>query len=101
MATFQEIVNLRGSPDWDTLRNKVQVAAIIKAQAISEATTPSAELKSWARSALTSPQTVADVLTYYVVADNSSVPIANIISANDTAIQSAVNKAVDSLFGVA
>lgn len=101
MATFQELVDFRGSSGWDSLRNKVQVAVIVKAQAVSEEATPTSELKMWAREALESPQSKADIITYYVVADNSNLTIAQITGASDSAIQTAVDKAVNNLFGVA
>lgn len=101
MATFQELIDFNSSAAGTSLRNKVVVAATIKAQAISELPAPSAELKAWARECLADPQSVARILVSYVVADNAGLTVAQITAAADSAIQAAVDKAVDNLFGVA
>lgn len=99
MATLEELAGLPGSVGWDDLRHKVTAAAAIKAVALAEAPTPTAEQLAWAKTFLASPQAQADQIIHYVIADNAGVTTTQILGASDTAIQTAVDAAVDNLLG--
>ncbi len=100
MATFAEIVDLYQSAEWDALKNKISVACIVKAYAITELTSPTDAQKAWATSALANPTGVADDVIHYVVAANAGATISGITSASDAVIQGNVDDAVDNLYGV-
>lgn len=111
MATYLELRQLFFNTD---LHYKVEVAAAIGAQTILAGDDTSApfdqaagkhELRvKWANQALNSIESTANQLLKYVVAANSSLTVAQIQGANDNAIQSNVNEAIDELasaqFGV-
>jgi hypothetical protein len=99
MATLAELAGLRGSAGWDDLVHKIRAAAAIKAVAIAEEATPTAEELAWAKAYLAGPAAMADQIVHYVVADNAGFTTAQILGASDAAIQTAVNAAVDNLLG--
>lgn len=100
MATYTELYQYRATDDYQALENKVAVAVAIKAQAIADLPTPTAEQIAWAVEALSSPGGKAETVINYVLAANSGLTIAQITAATDAAIQTNVNAAVDDLFGV-
>lgn len=100
MATYTELFEYRSTDEYQTLTNKIAVAVAIKAQAIADLASPTAEQIAWAVSALNSPQGQAATVVHYVIAANNSLSIAQINAATDSAIQVNVDAAVDDLFGV-
>lgn len=100
MATYQELVDLSSSTDWGVLVNRVAVACAVKAHAVAQEATPSAAAQTWAREALQDPRSKADTLIFYLVAANKDLTVSQLTGASDTALQNAVDDAVDSLFGV-
>lgn len=99
MATYLELWDLASSPTITDLRKKLQVAISVKAQAIAEAATPTTAMMDWARSALANPQHYEQMLLHFILADNAGVTTAAISGASDSAVQNAVNAAVDNLLG--
>lgn len=79
--------------------DRVAVAATVKAKAISDEAVPSVEAKAWASGALNSPRAAAGSIVHFVIAANIGATTNQILSASDTAIQTNVNAAVDTLFG--
>ena len=102
MATYAELAAIGATdPDgFNALRDKVRVAVVIKAQAIAADVASTAEQNAWAVDALQEPITQTDPVMNYILAANAGVTIANILSASDSAIQTNVDAAVDTLFGV-
>jgi hypothetical protein len=99
MATYQELFSLASSSTIGALRQRIIVAISIKAQAIAELPTPTAEQKAWARQALGNPQSFEQTILHYVLADNAAATVAQIEGATDVQVQTAVNTAVDNLLG--
>ncbi len=94
MATYQELFDLRSD---SSLRNKVAVACVKKAQALLAGGTPTANEVARASSTLSSPIAQADKLFAYVLAANSAATVSQIQNATDTAIQTNVDTAADAL----
>lgn len=96
MATYAELYGLGSNSD---LRNKIAVAATIKAKDYIALETPTEDQLAWASKTLLSPVAVAIQLQPYVLAANSTLSTAQITGATDAGIQTAVNAAVDKLVG--
>lgn len=94
MATYTELFNLRSSSD---LRNKIAVAAVVKAQAIIDLASPTAGQIQWAEQAIADPVSKADALMHYVIAANKTATVAQILSASDATIQTNVDAAVNKI----
>ncbi len=94
MATYAEIYDLRSNSDF---RNKVAVAAAVKAHALLSLASPSAAQVTWATATLANPISKADSLINYVLAANKSATTGQILAATDTAIQTNVDAAVDKI----
>jgi hypothetical protein len=94
MATYTELFDLRSN---NALRNKIAVAVIEKARILIDLATPTAKQLAWAEAAISNPLGKADTLMNYVLVANKSATTAQILAANDAAIQNNVNAAVDKL----
>jgi hypothetical protein len=95
MATYTELRALFGNDD---LRNKVEVAVIIAAEAIrgeSVETDNHANRLVWAKAAFSKPQSVSDRVLMSLLAAYSGETVGVITGASDAAIQTAVNNAVN------
>jgi hypothetical protein len=101
MATYLELHDLVSSPTIGDLRKRLRVAMTIKANAVAAASSPTSQAREWARAALRDPQQFEEAVLRYVVAANASATVSGIASASDAQVQTAVNTAVDTLFGVA
>jgi len=99
MATYLELAAARGAASSDPLKQKITVAIAVKANLISNDATPSQQLLTWAQSALTSPDQYLWPMLNYIFAQYNASPIATITGASDTQVQTAVNVAVDTIFG--
>jgi len=96
MSTYTEIYDLKTD---SVLRNKIAVAAVIKAQKFIDGATPTADELNWANNTLRSPVGEADKLINYLLAANNTSTKTTIIGATDSSIQTNVDKAVDALVG--
>lgn len=94
MATYKELFGLKSD---SAFRNKVSVAVIVKAQALIDGATPTSDEITWANNAISTPNQQADKIVNYVLAVNKSATTVQITGASDSAIQSNVDAAVDSL----
>ena len=95
MATYLDLRGLFGHGD---LRNKIEVACIIAAEAIrveDPATANHANRLVWAKRAFTSPGAIRDEMLMALLAANSAAEVAAITGATDVVIQTKVNAAVD------
>ena len=97
MADYIQIYDLIATPDGTALRNKISVAAAIKAQTLIDGGSPTAAQIAWANDAIKNPSGKAQELIHYVLAANNSATIATINAASDATIQSNVDTAVDAL----
>lgn len=94
MATYAELYDLASNSD---LRNKVSVAVTVKAKDLIALASPTNNQMAWASKGLLDPVGEAKKLLPYVLAANSSLTVAQLTSAADSAIQSGVSAAVDKL----
>lgn len=95
MATYAE---LRGLMADNLLRNKVEGACIVAADAIrieGDETTNHANRLIWAKRAFTNPGATAKQLLMAVLAANKALTVAAILGATDEQIQTNVDAAVD------
>jgi len=100
MATYTELYEYYGTAEFHALRNKVKVAVAIKAKAIGDETSPTADEITWAQGAVNNPASEAEGVVHYVLAANSGRTIAQINNAPDSgenSIQENVDDAVDKL----
>jgi hypothetical protein len=100
MATYAELLTLATTDD--LLKQKVSVACIVACDIIrleDEATPNHANRQAWANKTLQNPDTVSAQMVRAVLAQNRALTVAQISGANDAAIQTAVNAAVDLLAG--
>ena len=93
MATLAELRTLFDNAD---LRNKVGAALIVAAQT-ELASVGSANGRAWSLKVLRDPKGWADIVLKAVLAQNAGSTLAQIQSANDTAIQTNVNDLVAKL----
>lgn len=95
MATYAELRQLFND---STLRNRVEVACIIVAEAIrveDGGTANHANRVIWAKQAFISPGSVRDQMLMALLAANKDASVATIQAAIDGTIQAAVDAAVD------
>jgi len=97
MATYAELFDLQND---SALRNRIAVAATVKAQDFLDSATPTAGQVAWSSATLDHPQASAKVLTRYVLATMKGKTPAEIAALTDNNIQAKVNKAADVLAGV-
>ena len=90
MASLTELRQLFSHSD---LTEKVESAVVIAANNLLSGT-PTAAQKAWAANVFSNPSTEAKKALMAVLASNSGASVNQIISANDTAIQGAVNTVV-------
>lgn len=94
MATYTELFDLRSDSN---LRNRVAVAACVKAQSLLALASPTAKQVQWAVAAIADPIGHADDLLNYVLAANRAATVAQIQAATDTALQTQVDAAADKI----
>lgn len=94
MATYTELFDLRSDSN---LRNRVAVAACIKAQALLALASPTVKQVAWAVAAIGDPIGVADDLLNYVLAANKAATVAQIQAVTDANLQTAVDAAADKI----
>lgn len=95
MATYAELLTASSN---DILRQKIRVACIIAAEKVrteSGATTNHANRLLWAKAVFANPEAEGNRMIWAVLAQNAAQTYAVIIGASDTAVQTAVDAAVD------
>jgi len=95
MASYTE---LRGLFSTDDLRNKIEVACIVAAEAIRTEdvnTDNHANRVVWAKTTFSNPRTIAEKMLMALLAANKDADVATITGASDAAIQTKVDAAVD------
>lgn len=100
MAIYTELAGIAGETGFGDLQSKLRVAVVIKAVSILDQAVPTAPQVTWARAALTRPETVANDVLWYVIGANATATIAQILAATDSAVQANVNAAVDKIVSV-
>lgn len=99
MATYLELFELK---DDSNLQDKVTVAVVKAAHGIANDATPPANQAArlaWAATVVENPVAVAQKMLWVLLAGSSELSAAQIAGASDTAIQSAVDGAVDLFAG--
>ena len=97
MATYAELLQASGD---DGLRQKVLVAVMVAAEIVrtEQDTTPNhAARLAWAKATFQNPEPARDAMVRAIVVQNRALTLAQILAANDAAVQTAVNNAVDVL----
>ena len=92
MATYTEIRNLF---DDSALRNRVAVAVIVAANTILEETPATPARKAWAVRAFAGAEAEAKRILMAVLAANKDATVGQIQNANDAALQTNVNAAIN------
>jgi hypothetical protein len=95
MATYDELLL---ASENGPLGNRIRVACVIAAEAIrteAGATANHANRLIWAKAVFANPQHESARMLWAVLAQNKTFTLAQITGATDTAIQTAVNTAVD------
>lgn len=95
MATYDELLT---AAEHEGLNKRVRVACVIAADAIcNELATVTNHINRmlWAKSVFQNPQSEAQRMLWAVLAQNKAATLAAITGANDAAVQTAVNNAVD------
>jgi hypothetical protein len=100
MATYLELLAIRGGPAGAGLRRRVQDAVIVAADTVLLEDPPVAARRAWARAAQENPQAAADAMLWAILEQNRALTVAQITDVSDAAVQTAVNNAVDLLAGV-
>ena len=94
MATLSELQDLAHNND---LRGKIERGITIKALEITKEVSLTAERLQWASDALSNPKSQIGLMLNYVLAENASATVAQIVGASDAWIQTNVDAAVDVL----
>jgi hypothetical protein len=100
MATYAEIMGIVGGTSGDPLKLQIRVAIVVAANAIlneATGTTNHANRLIWAKEAVSSPDTEAQKMLWAVLAQNAALTVTQITTASDSAVQTAVNNAVNLL----
>lgn len=95
MASYDELFKIGLD---DRLRNRVAVAVLVKAVAISEQVGPTQLEIDWAREAFSNHIALAEPILYAVLAANKGATVDQIKGAPDTAIQANVDSVVENIF---
>lgn len=97
MATYKEIFDIQSD---DSLRNRISVACLVTAHAISiesDATVNHANRVIWAKEVLNDPTNMATKMLRIALAANKDVTSAQIRAVSDSALQTLVNSSVNVL----
>ncbi len=100
MATYMELFALKNDSD---LQDKIAVAIVVAAETIRTDSSPptnQTQRLTWARTAMHDPAAEATRMLWALLAVNKDLTVASIVGASDTAIQTAVDNAVDLFAGV-
>lgn len=105
MATLAELsaIHARGSNEAEALVDKIKAAVLLAAEVIrleSTGTASHAQRALWAKEAFSNPTAKANEMLGAILAANSSATQAQILSASDSAIQTAVSNAVNTFITV-
>lgn len=98
MATYLELARITEESTWGAFIDKVKAGCVIKATAIIDSPTPTAEAKAWAEATIADKESAASNLVWYVIGSNDTATISAILTASDNAIQTNVDAAVDVLY---
>lgn len=100
MATYAELLT---AAENEPLRQKIRVACWVAADVVRAEvdTTPNhANRMLWAREVFKNPDLVAAQMVTAVLAQNRAATLAQITGASDSAVQTAVNDAINLLAGI-
>jgi hypothetical protein len=95
MATYTELLFANEDPD---LKLKIKVACVVAAEQVrTEATsvTNHASRVVWAKKVFENPDAESSRMTWAVLAQNRASSLASILSATDSAVQTAVDAAIN------
>lgn len=99
MATYSELFGIASATP-DSLAQRIRVAISVKAHAIAADAMSTENAKAWAVQALRNPSRDFQAVLNYLLSANKALTVAQITGANDEAVQTAVDNAVDQLLGV-
>ena len=98
MATYLELFQI-GNDTAPELAQRIKVAIVVKAQIIAADAQSTAAQNEWAISALRNPAGDMQAVLNYLLAANRAATVVQITGADDAAVQTAVDNAVDQLLG--
>jgi len=97
MATYLELATISTQAGYGDWVKKIITAIQYKAWYIAQLATPTVEQIAWAKYALEAYDKVRDSIEPYILAANHASTVTQILSMTDTAVQTAVDSAVDNL----
>lgn len=97
MATYSELYNFKANPGYPEWAGRVEFAISVSAETIAKDSQATTGKKDWAVRALAAPSTVRPGMEQYVLADNRSASVQQILEATDMQIQTNVDEAVAAL----
>lgn len=98
MATLTELATITSDARWNGLMDRIKAASIKKSVSVINSAAPPVTRLDWAKRALENPNSAAHGVIWYAIGDSANATIDQIFGANDAAIESAVNTAVDALY---
>ena len=103
MATYSELLTIASTGSGDALRQQLRIAVVVAADTIraeAPATVGHTARMAWALSVMKNPNSAAQEMLWAVLAQNRTFTPAQITGAADSAVQTAVDSAVNLLAGV-
>lgn len=98
MATYNELHNALTGQTFNELRNRIWVATLVKAKAVIADANAPADRLNWAKNVFSDIDREAQLLTLNLIGGSTAQTIAVLAAVNDTAVQTAVNNAIDALY---
>jgi|SRR5687768_201070 len=95
MATYAELLT---AAENETLINKVRVATVVAATTVmleADTTTNHVNRLAWAKTVFADPTVAGQKMLWPVLAQNRTFTLTQILTADDTTVQNAVNSAVN------
>lgn len=98
MATLNELYDAFQNQTFESMRRKIEVALLIKAQAVIGGSNQPAMRVAWAKSAIGDIENESRYLLKYLVAQYNAQSVATLASNSDATINAAVGTAIDVLY---
>ena len=97
-ATLIELAELRSDTRWEGFVRKILASAAKHVVTLTKPpATPDANTLAWSKTYLASPRLQADLIVNYMIGENASATVDQILNAADAAIDANVSEAIDNL----
>lgn len=97
MASYVALYDAAGIPQLD---KQIQIALVIKANALSKIPTPTVAQKAFIITCLGNPAEYLVTVRNYIFAEYNTALVSALSTATDIQVQTAVNAAVDTILGI-